>query len=151
MNGAALLIFIAQLPLLLGLAPGSALSLAGLHHARPAALALGAATVGGIVLCRHRWPKLPAPLLALAAGSAVCALLGAFGTPPDVGATVGAMPPAWPWQPALAALRPLWEALGANLLKAHAVQLGTTALALAAIGGLESLLDSYSTHAQLTS
>jgi len=141
MNGAALLIVLAQLPLLLGLPPGSVLSLAAVQQARPAALALGLATAGFIWLCRHRWPKLPAPLLALVAGSAVCALLAALGNPADVGATVGPMPPAWPWQPPLAALWPLWRAPGVDLLQAHAAQVGLTALALAAIGGLESSLN----------
>ncbi len=141
MNGAALLIALAQLPLLLGLPLGSALNLAAAQQARPAALALGLATTGGIWLCRHRWPKLPAPLLALVAGSAVYALLAALGSPADLGATVGAMPSAWPWQPALAALWPLWQAPGVDLLQAHAAQVALTALALAVIGGLESSLN----------
>jgi sulfate permease, SulP family len=138
MNGAALLIVVAQLPLLLGLPLDTTLSLATLQQVRPWALALGLATALGIWWCRHRWPRQPAPLLALLAGTGVCALLAALGRPADVGASVGAMPPFWPWQPALAAL---WQAPGLHLLQAHAAPVALTALALATIGALESSLN----------
>jgi MFS superfamily sulfate permease-like transporter len=141
MNGTALLIALAQLPLLLGLPLGSALTLDALQQAHGPAMALGLTTAGAIWLCRHRWPRLPGSLLALVAGAAVYALLAAQGRGVDLGGTVGAIPPAWPWQPALSVLWPLWRAPGVDLLQAHAAQIGLTALALAAIGGLESSLN----------
>ncbi len=147
MNGTALLIALAQLPMLLGLPPGSALDGAAWQQARPAAWALGLATAAAIWLCQRHRPRLPAALLALVGGAAVHAGLAALGSPVDLGATVGALPPAWPWQPALAPLWPLWplsqlsQSPGLALLQAHAAQIGLTALALATLGGLESSLN----------
>jgi MFS superfamily sulfate permease-like transporter len=60
------------------------------------------------------------------------------GDGPAVGATVGKLPSAWPWPPALL---PLLGADGWALLQAHAGPLALTALALAAIGALESSLN----------
>lgn len=142
MNGAAVLIVLAQVPLLLGLPLGTALNAAAWQQARPAALVLGLATAVGIWWCRRRWPLLPAPLLALAAGSVAYALLAAQASPVDAGPTVGALPPVWAWQPPLAAL---WGAPGWALLQAHAAQLGQAALALATIGALESSLNARAT------
>ena len=141
MNGAALLIALSQLPLLLGQPLGSKLSLATVQQGHVAALALGLATAGAIWLCRHRWPRLPATLLVLVAGAAVYALLAAPGGPAELGATVGALPSAWSWQPPLLSLWPVWRSPGVDLLQTHAVQVGLTALALATIGGLESSLN----------
>lgn len=150
MNGTALLIVLAQLPLLLGLPLGSSmgstlgttlgspLNPVGLGGTHAVALALGLGTAAAIWLLARRWPRLPAPLLALLAGAAAHALLSAEFGAAQAGATVGALPPAWPWPFALA---PLGQTGALQLVQAHGLQEGVTALALATIGTLESSLN----------
>ena len=138
MNSTALLMVLAQVPLLLDLPLGSKPSLGDLGAAHPAALALGLGTAGAIWLLARRWPRLPAALLGLVAGTAVHALWSALGSGPTAGALIGPLPSAWPWPPALL---PLLGPAGLNLLQAHAGPLVLTALALATIGALESSLN----------
>ncbi len=138
MNSTALLIMIAQAPLLLGLPLGTALNASSLGAAHPLALALGLATAGTIGLLGRRRPRWPAPLLALIAGTAVHTLLSSWGGPLFAGALVGPLPPVWPWP---LALLPLLTHAGFDLISAHALPLASTALALAAIGALESSLN----------
>lgn len=138
MNGTALLIALTQLPLLLGLPLNSPLNLASLRGVHPTALSLGLGTAAAIWLLARRWPRLPAPLLALLAGTlahaGVSSLLGADAA----GAVVGKLPLAWHWQSALA---PLLQQDALTLLRAHGAQIGLTALALATVGALESSLN----------
>ena len=138
MNSTALLIMLAQAPLLMGMPLGSSLNVASLGQAQPVALALGLCTAAGIWLLARRWPRLPASLLALVAGTAVHALLSAWGSGPMAGARIGSLPSAWPWPPALL---PMLSAAGWELVRAHAMPLAATALALATIGALESSLN----------
>ncbi len=138
MNSAALLVVLSQVPLLLDLPLGSWPGLDSLAVAHPAALALGLGTAGCIWLLARRWPQRPAALLGLVAGTVVHALWSTLGDAPSAGASIGPLPSAWPWPPALAPL--LWPA-GLDLLQSHVGPLAVTALALAAIGALESSLN----------
>jgi len=138
MNSAALLVVLAQVPLLLDLPLGSRPGLGSLGVGHPAALALGLGTAAAIWLLARRWPRLPAALLGLAGGTAVHALWSALGGAPATGASIGPLPPFWPWPPALLPL--LWPA-GPDLVLAHAGPLALTALALATIGALDSSLN----------
>jgi sulfate permease, SulP family len=138
MNSAALLVVLAQVPLLLDLPLGTRPSAGHLDQAHPAALALGLATACAIWLLARRWPRLPAALLGLVAGTAVHALWSTLEGAPTAGARIGPLPSAWPWPPALL---PLLGPAGMEMLKAHAGPLGLTALALATIGALESALN----------
>lgn len=138
MNSAALLIALSQVPLLLDLPLGSRPGLDDLRLAHPWALALGLGTAGCIWLLARRWPRLPAALLGLAAGTAVHALASALVGAPVTGASIGALPASWPWP---AALRPLLSPAGIDLVQAHAGPLVVTALALATLGALESSLN----------
>lgn len=138
MNSAALLIVLAQVPLLLDLPLGSRPSWGNLGAAHPAALALGLGTAGAIWWLARRWPRLPASLLGLAAGTAVHALWSALGSAPTAGASIGLLPSAWPWPPGLL---PLLRPAGLDLVQAHAGPLALTALALATLGVLESSLN----------
>jgi sulfate permease, SulP family len=111
MTGAAALIAVHSLTDLLGLAAPSqhgtvALLLhlgASLGTAQPAALAVGAATLGAVLAFRRLLPKWPFMLIGLAVGTALAALLNGFAPPRPWGtvAVVGAIPPivprfAWP-------------------------------------------------------
>ena len=141
MNSAALLIVLSQVPLLLDLPLGARPrldSLDSLTVAHPLALALGLSTAACIWLLARRWPRLPAALLGLVAGTAVHALWSTLGGAPSAGASIGPLPSAWPWPPAVLPL--LWPA-GLDLLQTHAGPLAVTALALATIGALESSLN----------
>jgi len=138
MNSAALLIVLAQVPLLLDLPQGTKPDLAHLNAAHPAALVLGLGTAAAIWLLARRWPRLPAALLALLAGTAVHALWSSLGSGLAAGARIGPLSLAWPWPPVLLS----WPAPAAvPLLQAHAGAVVLTALALATIGALESLLN----------
>ena len=138
MNSAALLVVVSQIPLLLDLPFGAKPSLDDLAVAHPAALALGLGTAGVIWLLGLRWPKMPAALLGLAAGTLVHALWSALGSATSAGSIIGPLPSAWPWPPAVL---PLLRPGGFDLLQAHAGPLALTALALAALGALESSLN----------
>lgn len=138
MNSAALLVVLAQVPLLLDLPLGAKVSLQNLGAAHPAALLLGLSTALAIWLLARRWPRLPAALLGLVAGTAVHALWSALASMPLAGATMGTLPSVWPWPPALL---PLLGPAGMALQQAHAVPVALTALALATIGALESSLN----------
>lgn len=136
MNGVALLILIGQLPLLAGQLPGAPLHtlFAGLQ---PAALALGLGTAAGILLLERLRARLPSVLLALVAGTVVHGLLQGGQPPGAVGPAVGAVPPLSLEEPALALVL---RALEADALLPHALAIATTALVLALIGGLETVL-----------
>jgi len=138
MNSAALLVVLSQIPLLLDLPVGSRPHLDSLSAAHPLALALGLGTAACIWLFARRWPRLPAALLGLIAGTAVHVLCSSLDGTRSFGATIGHLPLAWPWPPALL---PLLRPGGVGLLQAHAGPLLATALALATIGALESSLN----------
>jgi len=139
MNSAALLIVLSQIPLLLDLPLGLSARPNDFGAAHPMALVLGLGTAVCIWILAQRWPRLPAALLGLVAGTTVHAFVSALGSATSYGATIGHLQVAWPSWPS--ALLPLLQPPDAGLLQAHAGALMTTALALATIGALESSLN----------
>ncbi len=132
MNGVAVLIFLAQLPALLGIAPGS-----GLGGWQPAALAVGLLTAGMTGFVLWRWPHAPAQLIGLAAGLALYFGVQHLSPGLSLGGTVGQLPPSWP----LPDLPLHWLVPGsAEFLARHAAGLLVAAIVLALIGSLESVL-----------
>jgi len=159
MNGVALLMVAAQLPVLLGL-EAETLNREGwpaLAAWRWPALAAALLTAGVGLAVHRRWPRAPAALLALAAGTlavlAVQAACGVFGRAAACALpTFGALEMAWPALHALAPLAdapsplahapaPLTQASLPAVLLRHAPTLAATALLLALIGALESALN----------
>lgn len=104
--GAALVIALGQVPNLLGLdLPGQATALKGAlvlgEHLREAhwpSLAVATLTLGVALGVRRLWPRLPALLLAIVAGSLAAWLLPVFATVPTVAAFAGRLPPFTPLQ-----------------------------------------------------
>lgn len=132
MNGVALLILLAQLPPLLGLAPGA--SLAGWQ---PAALAVGLFTAATTSVVMWRLPRAPAQLIGLAAGLALYHVVHRTEPGLSLGGLVGALPATWP----LPDLPLRWLSPGyAEFLARHAPGLMASAFVLALIGSLESVL-----------
>ncbi|MDH4392616.1 MAG: SulP family inorganic anion transporter [Aquabacterium sp.] len=128
MNGVSLLILLAQLPVLTGLGSGSF---------QPATLALGLATAAGIWALGRRWPRAPAQLICLGLGVGLFALLHSLWPGLVLGPLVGPVSqglslPDLPWQ--------LLAPDGAGFLARHAGAVLTTAVVLALIGSLESVL-----------
>lgn len=143
MNGVAVLIFLSQLPTLLGVHPG-----AGLADFHAGTLALGLATASCTWLIAWRWPQAPAQLLGLAFGLALYAGLNLSSPALMLGGAVGPLPSSLPmpelaWQiadPATAAF--VWR---------HRSDVLTAAAVLALIGALESVLSGLAIDQQLDS
>jgi len=139
MNGVAILIVLAQVPYLLGLGSpvrGKAL-LAALPAAQPWTMCVGLATAAFIWLIALRWKRLPAAMMALFAGTALYYLIGAMLPTAELGPQLGEISATLPLPVALA---PLASRVGFDLLLSHWQAVVGTALALAVIGSLESLI-----------
>jgi MFS superfamily sulfate permease-like transporter len=153
MNGVAILIVISQLPAALGLPAALPVPEGEGALAAPAAFgALGAlerlggwqagalgVTLGTALLVwviKRIAPRAPAPLLALLLAGAGVALLDHLGVGPGV-AAIGALQVALPWPDAL---QPLAGEAGVALLQRHGGVVLSTAVLLALIGALDSLL-----------
>jgi len=137
MNGVSLLILLTQLPVLTGWGTG------GFH---PATLALGLATAAATWAVAWRWPRAPAQLLGLGLGLALYGLLHALWPAAVLGPQVGLLPQGLPL-PALA-----WQLVApgtADFLARHAGAVLTSALVLALIGSLESVLGALALERQL--
>lgn len=136
MNGVALLILVGQLPLLLGL-PGG-LSLAqGWRQAQPPALLLGLATLALVVWLGRTRPRWPGMLIALVLGALVYGFATGLWHQAGWGARIEATAAPWPDPAALAA----WMGReGPVRLLPHVEGVLTTALVLALIGALETVL-----------
>jgi MFS superfamily sulfate permease-like transporter len=148
MNGVSLLILQAQLPVLLGLGTPQGL--------QPAVLALGLSTAGvtwGLARWRPRWP---AQLLGLVTGLLLSALLHMLAPGLALGPQVGsalaspaAMTPAWsPHLPMPQLPARLLADGSAAFVQRHAAALLGTALMLALIGALESVLSALALERQ---
>lgn len=140
MNGVALRILVAQVPLLLGL--GAAVTLwDGLAHPerwQMLPLLVGAVAVAVVWLAGPRWPRLPVAFIALAVAAAVHHLVALLLPAAPSGALVGALT-ATP--PAPIALAP-WLGDGAALLwQRHGTDLVISALLIALLAALESSLN----------
>ncbi|MDP3084199.1 MAG: SulP family inorganic anion transporter [Rubrivivax sp.] len=143
MNAVALLILLAQLPVLLGLPPQTALSDgAALAGAQPLTLAVGLLTAGTAWLLAWRWPRLPATTIAMGVGSAAFAALTLGWPAAALGPQVG---PVAPGALLPNALLPLVQDDVRALLLRHAPAMLLTAAVLAVIGSLESLLGALAT------
>ena len=133
MNGVAVLILLSQLPALLGLpAAGAALA-----NAQPATFAVGIATAACAWLVAWRWPRAPSQLIGLGFGLLLYAALHTLLPALALGALVGPVP-ATPPLPDLFVR--LLAAGPAAFAWRHAPELLATALILALISSLETLL-----------
>ena len=141
MNGVAVLIFLSQVPTLLGLQPGDGLSGFALGP-----LAVGLATAGCTWLVAWRWPRAPSQLIGLGIGLALYAALYRLWPTLALGATIGPLPEVVPL-PDL----PLHLADGATaaFVLRHALPVLTAAVVLALIGSLESVLSALAIDQQL--
>jgi MFS superfamily sulfate permease-like transporter len=141
MNGVALLVLLAQVPALLAVAPElwPMHGWQALQQAHAGALLLGLATAGLVWLLAWRAPRLPAALLGMVSGLLGFHLAGAIGLAMDLGPTLGALD-ASQFLPGLLAL---WTEPAATvaLLTKYARPIFLTAVLLALVGGLESLLN----------
>lgn len=141
MNGVAVLIFVSQMPTLLGLHPGS-----GLSDFHAGTLALGLAAAVCTWLIGWRWPQAPAQLIGLAFGLALFAGLHVSWPALVLGGSVGPLPSSLP-RPWLA-----WEladAATASFVWRHAADVLTAGVVLALIGALESVLSALAIDQQL--
>lgn len=137
--GVAILIVAAQVPHLLGIgrgAPGRTVW-AALEAARPVTLAIGLGTAALTVVMARRWPSLPAALVAVVAFTAVHHLLHLLLPALPLGPLLGMKaislaPPA--------TLLEAGSGRGLDLLAAHWPELVNTALVLAAVASLDTLL-----------
>lgn len=139
MNGVALQIVIAQWPLLRGQPLGSAHAQ---MPAQPLAVVLGVATAIAIIVLTRRWPRLPAALLVLVAGT-LAHIAVQHGLPQGaLGERVGELPQlvSLPWAGAAG----WWPAA-----QAHAGSLLLTALLLASVGTLETAMNAVAVDRQL--
>ena len=93
-------------------------------------------TIVVFVVVRKRWPSLPSKLIGLAAGTAVAALITGL----IAGADVGPRVPFLGKIPAPDALLPAFTADGVSLALRFGYDLLVTALAIAVVGSLDSLL-----------
>ncbi|HUG26260.1 SulP family inorganic anion transporter [Piscinibacter sp.] len=141
MNGVAVLIFLSQVPALLGLQPG-----AGLSGFQPGTLAVGLATAGCTLLLAWRWPRAPSQLIGLVFGLLLYAGLHLLWPALVLGAAIGPLPELVP-MPELP--RRLADAVTASFVLRHAVAVFTAALVLALIGSLESVLSALAIDQQL--
>ena len=145
MNGVAILIVLSQVPTLLGQGE----SVAGLQASgpvQPATLAVGLATAALTWLVAWRSPRAPAQLIGLAGGLLLYAGLTLVRPPIELGPLVGALPRTLPL-PDLP-LRVLAPDV-ADLLLRHAPAILTTAIVLALISSLESVLNALTIDQQL--
>lgn len=141
MNGVAVLIFVAQVPALLGLRAGE-----GWAAWQPAPLALGLVAAACAWGVGWRWRNAPAQLIGLLAGLGLHAALQARWPSLPLGPTVGHMPLDLP----LPDLPLAWFAPAtAGFLGRHAFDLLTAATVLALIGSLESVLSGMAIDQQL--
>jgi len=138
MSGIVLLILVAQVRPLLGLPLTDA---ASLSQSQPLALLIGVVAAAAVWLLGPRWPRVPAPLLGLAAGVGLYALLARLLPGAGFGAMVGALPQGWVWPDAL---WPLAESATRGLWLRHAPQILLTSAMLALIGALESVFSALS-------
>lgn len=138
MNGVAILIVVSQVPVLFGVqasawARDGIVALAALRW-MPLTTALLTALL--VVVIAWRFPRLPAPLLALLLASGGALAVQAVW--PGLGLeSVGTVQAGWPLPDALA---PWLEGGALALVERHGEEMATTALLLALIGGLESAL-----------
>ena len=143
MNGVAILLVLSQLEPMLGLAPGS-LTRDGLRAVmawQPAALAIALATVAAVVLAAWRWPRAPAPLVALVVAGLAVWLWQSNAAPGSAAAALQRIGELDVELPRPDALMPLADTRTWALLARHFPALAFNALLIAVIGALESVMN----------
>ncbi|MBK9116924.1 MAG: SLC26A/SulP transporter family protein [Betaproteobacteria bacterium] len=138
MTGLAISLVIYELPEVLGTHGGGAPGAEGgdAHHGINGwTLLVGVVTIVGFVFVRRRWPALPSKLIGLAAGTAVAAII-TYVAHGDVGPRV----PFLGKVPLPDALLPVLSGDGVALALRFGYDLLVTALAIAVVGSLDSLL-----------
>jgi SulP family sulfate permease len=150
MNGVALLVMLAQLPMLLGIATPIWMHgrIAALSQAQPATLAVGLATTAAFIVTARLWPRAPAALVGLGVGCALYAVLRTAAPELALGPLAGAN--GGHLSSAPTALLPLFDdPVAAGLLSRHAQELVITGALLAIVGSLEIVLNALATDQQL--
>ena len=139
MSGLAISLVIYELPEVLGThggGEGAAEGAEAAHHGINAwTLLVGLVTIVVFVVVRRRWPSLPSKLIGLAAGTGV-ALVITLAFHGDVGPRV----PSLGRLPTPDELLPLFSADGIALVVRYGYDVMITALAIAVVGSLDSLL-----------
>jgi MFS superfamily sulfate permease-like transporter len=139
MCGVAVLIVLAQLPHVLGVAPGAlrTTGLAWIAAVQPWTAAVSVATAAMVFVATPRSRRVPAALIGLVGGTALYYALRATVAETGLGPTVGALPTSLPLPTALAGVPGL---LGTPAAAKHLLALVTSAAVIAIIGTLDSLL-----------
>lgn len=141
MNGVAVLIVVAQLPPLFGLAPGVLeRGWGALNEIQPATLAVGLATAATVWLTARIAPRAPAALCGLVVGCLLYAALANWAPDLRLGALAGAMPrplASGDWLPVLA---PGARGGAIHLFLQHAGEVLLGAFLLAVVASLETVL-----------
>ncbi|MCL4698283.1 MAG: cyclic nucleotide-binding domain-containing protein, partial [Burkholderiaceae bacterium] len=138
-NGVALLIIVSQIPPLLGAAPLAAPAQwpGALEGAGAGPLVLGLGTAACIVVVARLRPRWPALLVGLIAGfiaaQALRALSPDLSPGPLVDTASAALPPGAAWMPVV-------DDDAADFVVRHATSIAVTAVLLALVGSLESML-----------
>ncbi len=138
MSGLAISLVLYELPEVLGTHGGTGEGGGeGGHHAivNGWAILVAIVTIVTFVLVRRRWPRSPSKLIGLAAGTVVATLVGVL-----VKGDVGPRVPSLGKLPLPDALWPLINGDGVALAMAFGPDLLVTALAIAVVGSLDSLL-----------
>lgn len=139
MNGVAVLIVLSQLPTLLGFTAEAAwkFDLLTLNHVQPGTFGLGLGTAASVWWVGRKWPKAPASLIGLGVGLLLFYLLQGLQARVEFGPLVGEVPHGV-LLPELH--RHLMTGITADFVARHAAALSSTAVVLAVIGSLESVL-----------
>ncbi len=140
MNGVALLILLAQVPLLLGWPSGawSAQGLSAFATTQPATVGVAVFTVACIVLAPRFTTRLPATFIGLVLGTAAYFALARTVPGVALGPLTGSLPEGLP---SLDVLAPWLASDATGLLQRHWAAAATTALLLALLGTLSLVLD----------
>lgn len=142
-NGIAVLILVAQVAPLSGVSARGADVFMAWRELLPAALLLGLATAAIMWIVTRRWPSWPAAMIALVSGTLVYLVVATLWPGVDMGPLLGTphsdLP--WPmaWRPWLDAGQ--WRSMTENLPR-----IAITALVIALIGSLDSLLSAAATE-----
>ena len=148
MNSVAVLMVIAQLPALFGIAGTGARGIVpALSSWQPATLLVGLATAASVWVIGWRWPRAPAALLGMVLGCALYATFAVAWPGVALGPQIGSLPRQLPLADVLASL--FTTATGPELFLRHAEHLLLTALALAIVGSLETVMNALSTDRQV--
>lgn len=139
MNAVALLIAVGQIPALLGTTRAALddVGFAAVGPSAPVAATLGGLTALLVWAIARRWPRVPAPLVGLLAGTLAFEAALAVWPGTAVLAQAGPIVPSWPLP---TALLPLAGADASAMLSRHGGSAIATAALLALIGGLDSML-----------